>query len=252
MRSIRSSPRSTAELKPRFARGAAQRAPSAARSPAHRAPSIPRPPAHLAPSNPASPASAAPRPAYPTRGPTGRRPDGPRLSRSVMPAPTAAPIKAAVRRSYCCSRSSSTSISGSDAGARFLPAVGSAFVVVPIEQILLVKCLVYSRLHSANGRRSRHERRLRFFLHHVKERVELLHAILRSRKRILQSLVHGGNRLTHLLHIDANGRRDVVDVVRDCACVPHQRIDVAVDLVEHVAHFLVALSEIPRCGNERD
>src|ERR1700694_1395592 len=237
MRSIRSSPRSTALLKPRFARGPAQRAPSAARSPAHRAPSIPRPPAHFAPWNPARPASAAPRPAYRTRGPTGRLPDGPRLSRSVMPAPTAAPMRAAVRRSYCCSRSSSPSISGSDARARLLPVVGSGFVVVPIEQILLVKCLIDSRLHSANGRRSRHERRLRFFLHNVKQRIELLDAILCSRKRILQSMVHSGNGLTHLLDIDANRGRDVVNVVGDCAGVSHQRIDVAVNLVEHVADF---------------
>src|ERR1700736_3523306 len=144
------------------------------------------------------------------RGPTGRLPDGPRRSKSVIPAPTAAPMRAAVRRSYCCSRSSSSSISGSDARARFLPAVGSAFVVVPIEQILLVKCLIDSRLHSANGRRSRDERRFRFFLHHIEERIELLYAILCSRKRILQALVHRGNRLTHLLHVDTNRSRDVI------------------------------------------
>src|SRR3979411_2015062 len=107
-------------------------------------------------------------------------------------------MRAAVSRSYCCSRSSSTSISGSDARARFLPAVGSAFVVVPIEQILLVKCLIDPYLHSANGRRRRNERRFRLFLHHIEERIELFHAILCSFQRILQSLIHSGNRLTHL------------------------------------------------------
>src|SRR5688500_7526595 len=207
IRSIRASPRSTAVLKPRFARGAAHRAPSAARPPAQRAPSSPRPPAHFAPSSPASPARAAPRPAYLTRGPTGRRPEGPFRSNSVIPAPTAAPINAAVSRSYCCSRSSSRSVSGSDARARFLPAVGSAFVVVPIAPILLVKCLIDSRPHATNRRRGRHECRFCLFLHHVEQRIQLFDPVLRCGGRLLQPLIHGGDRLAHLLYVHPDRRQ---------------------------------------------
>src|SRR5437763_6042616 len=213
IRSTTSLPRSTAVRKPRLARGAAQRAPSIARSPAHRALSSPRPPAHFAPSRPARPASAAPLPAYRMNGPTGRRPDGPRRSSRVIPAPTAAPIRAAVNRSYCCSRSSSPSISGSDARARFLPTVGSGFVVVPIGPILLVKCLIDPCLHTANGGGGRHECGLRFLLHHFQQRVQLVDPLFCCTYHLLLSLVHRGYRLTHLLNVDANRGRDIVDVI---------------------------------------
>src|SRR3954462_14513000 len=251
IRSTSSPPRSIAVLNPRLARGAAQRAPSMARSPAQRAPWSPRSPAHLAPPRPAIPASAAPRPAYRTNGPTGRRPDGPRLSRRVTPAPTAAPINAAVSRSYCCSRSSSSSISGSDSRARFLPTVGSAFVVVPIDPLLLVKCLIDSRPHAANRRCRRHERRLRFLLHHLEQRVQLLDSVFSRRCGLLKSLIHRRDCLTDLLNVDTDCCRDVDHVVGNRARVPHERIDVAVNLVQHVADLLVAFPEIPRRRNER-
>src|SRR4029077_2120223 len=207
IRSTSSPPASTAVLNPRLARGAAQRAPSTARSPAHLAPSSPRLPAHFAPSIPANPASAAPRPAYRTSGPTGRRPEGPRRRRSVIPAPTAAPIIAAVSRSYCCSRSSSSSVSGPDSRARFLPTVGSVFVVVPIVPVLLVKCLIDSRLHAANGRRSCHEGRLGLLLYDFQQRIQLIDPFFRRGRRLLQSLIHRGDRLAHLLYVHANGGR---------------------------------------------
>src|SRR4051812_29801024 len=123
-------------------------------------------------------------------GPTGRRPEGPRRSNRVSPAPTAAPINAAVSRSYCCSRSSSSSISGSDARARFLPTVGSAFVVVPIDPVLLVKCLIDSRPHTSNRRCSGHERRLCFLLHHFEQRIQLPDPVFRRGSRLLKPLVH--------------------------------------------------------------
>src|SRR3954466_9994209 len=170
---------------------------------------------------------------------------------SVMPAPTAAPISAAVSRSYCCSRSSSSSISGSDAWPRFLPAVGSAFVDVPIAPVLLVKCL-NSCLYSTNRGGSNYKCRFRFFLHDVEQRVQLVDACLRRSHRLLQPLIHSSDRLTHLLHVNAHRSRDVVDVVGDRAGVTHQRIDIAVHFVEHVAHFLVALSEIPGRRNQCD
>src|SRR2546423_6148774 len=78
-------------------------------------------------------------------------------------------MSAAVRRSYCCSRSSSNSVSGSDARARFLPTVGSAFVVVPICPILLVKCLVYSFLDAANRRGGRNKCPLGFLLYQLEQ-----------------------------------------------------------------------------------
>src|SRR6266513_4365538 len=143
------------------------------------------------------------------RGPTGRRPDGPRLRSSVTPAPTAAPMIAAVNRSYCCSRSSSSSISGADARARFLPIVGSAFVVVPIAPILLVKCLIDSRFHAANRRRRRYESRLRLFLHHIEQRIQLVHSVFGGRSSLLQPLIHRCYRLADLLNVDADRRRDV-------------------------------------------
>src|ERR1700686_4486360 len=250
IRSTSSSPRSTAVRNPRLARGPAHRAPSIARSPAHLAPSSPRLPAHFAPSIPAKPARAAPRPAYRTSGPTGRRPEGPRRSRSVIPAPTAAPIIAAVSRSYCCSRSSSSS-SGPDSRARFLPTVGSVFVVVPIVPVLLVKCLIDSRLHAANRRRGRHERRFRLLLHDLQQRIQLVDPVFRRTRRLLQSLIYSGHGLAHLLYVYADRGRDVIDVVRNCAGVPHQRVDVPVDLVQHIADFLVALSEIPGRRHQR-
>src|SRR5689334_23728966 len=151
-------------------------------------------------------------------GPTGRRPDGPRRISSVIPAPTAAPISAAVSRSYCCSRSSSSSISGSDARPRLLPVVGSAFVDVPIAPVLLVKCL-NACLYSTNGGGRNYERRFRFFLHHVEQCVQLVDARFRRAHRLLQPLIHSRYRLTHLLHVDTHRSRDVVDVVGDRAGV---------------------------------
>src|SRR5947209_16873877 len=108
---------------------------------------------------------------------------------SVMPAPTAAPISAAVSRSYCCSRSSSSSISGSDARPRLLPVVGSAFVEVPIAPVLLVKCL-NARLHSTKRGGRYHECRFCFFLHHIEQRVELVDTHLGGAHRLLQPLIH--------------------------------------------------------------
>src|SRR3954469_25559129 len=123
-------------------------------------------------------------------GPTGRRPEGPRRSKRGSPAPTAAPMSAAVSRSYCCSRSSSSSISGSDSRARFLPTVGSAFVVVPIHPLLLRKCLIDSRPHVPSLRCRRRERRLRFFLHNLEQRVQLLDSVFSGRGGLLETLIH--------------------------------------------------------------
>src|SRR6202521_6114392 len=158
---------------------------------------------------------------------------------------------AAVSRSYCCSRSSSCSISGSDARARFLPTVGSVFVVVPIVPVLLVKCLIDSRLHAANRRRSRHERRFRLLLNDLQQRIQLIDPVFRRTRGLLQALIYGGHRLTHLLYVYADRSRDVIRGVSNRARVPHQRVDVPVDLVQHVADFLVALAEIPGSGHER-
>src|SRR5450759_3782768 len=158
---------------------------------------------------------------------------------------------AAVSRSYCCSRSSSSSISGPDARARFLPTVGSVFVVVPIVPVLLVKCLIDSRLHAADGRRSRYEGGFRLLLHDFQQRIELIDPVLRRARGLLQSLIYSRHSLTHLLYVYAERGRDVVDVVRDRARVPHQRVDIPVDLVQHVADFLVALPEIPGGGHQR-
>src|SRR6266550_2647695 len=158
---------------------------------------------------------------------------------------------AAVRRSYCCSRSSSSSISGSDARARFLPTVGSVFVVVPIAPVLLVKCLIDSRLHASDRRRSRHERRLRLFLNDLQQRIQLIDPVFRRTRGLLQTLIHGRHRLAHLLYVYADSGRDIIDVVGNRTRVPHQWIDVPVNLVQHVADFLVALSEIPRRRHER-
>src|SRR5690349_10598703 len=182
-------------------------------------------------------------------GPTGRRPDGPRLNSSVIPAPTAAPISAAVNRSYCCSRSSSSSISGSDARPRLLPVVGSAFVEVPIGPILLVKCL-NSRLYSTNCGSRCYKGRFRFFLYDIEQCIELDDASLSGLHCLLQTLIDCGNCLTDLLNVDPDRRRDVINVVSDRTGVAHQRIDVAVNLVQHVADFLIALSKVPRCRND--
>src|SRR2546423_9486029 len=178
-------------------------------------------------------------------GPTGRRPDGPRLRSSVIPAPTAAPISAAVNRSYCCSRSSSCSVSGSDARPRLLPVVGSALVEVPIVPVLLVKCL-NSRLHSTNRGGGCNERRFCFLLHDIKQRVHLVDPALHRLHRLLQTLIYGGNCLTDLLHVDANRGRDVIDIFGNRAGVTHQRIDFAINFFEHVTDFLLTLSEVPR------
>src|SRR2546429_3364768 len=179
------------------------------------------------------------------RGPTGRPPDGPRRRSNVIPAPTAAPIRAAVSRSYCCSRSSSSSMSGSDARARFLPTVGSGFVVVPIAPLLLVKCLINSGSHSANRRRSSYESRFRFLLHDFENCIELVDPVFRRTDRLLQPLIHRRHCLTHLLDVDSDRSGDVVHVVRDRTRVSHQRVDIAVNLVQHVADLLVTLSKIP-------
>src|SRR4051812_4955594 len=98
-------------------------------------------------------------------------------------------MSAAVSRSYCCSRSSSSSISGSDPRARFLPTVGSAFVVVPIVPVLLVKCLIDSCPHAADGRSCRHEGGLRLLLNHFQQRVELFDAVFSCRGGLLQTLI---------------------------------------------------------------
>src|SRR5688500_3690898 len=124
-------------------------------------------------------------------------------------------MRAAVSRSNCCSRASSSSISGSDPRARLLPLVGSVFVVVPIDQLLLVKCSIDSRLNAANGGGSRNERGLRLLLNHIQQRVQLIDPVFRRSDRLLEALVERGDRLAHLLYIDTNGRRDIVDVVRD-------------------------------------
>src|SRR5207237_5397115 len=52
-------------------------------------------------------------------------------------------------------------------------------------------------------------------------------------------------------YVAANCARDVVDVVRDRARMSHERIDVAVNLVENVAYLLVAFPKIPRRRNQR-
>ena len=104
---------------------------------------------------------------------------------------------------------------------------------------------------SAQRRSRAHERAFRFFLYDGKQCVKLLHAILCCSDRLDELLVGHRDRLAYLLHVDANRSRDVVHVVRDRARVTHQRIDVAVDAVHHVAHLRVALSEIPRCRNEK-
>ena len=64
-------------------------------------------------------------------------------------------------------------------------------------------------------------------------------------------MIRHRDRLTDLLDVHSHGSRDVVHVIRDRARVPHQRIDVSVNAIEHVAHFGVALSEIPCCGHQR-
>jgi len=107
-------------------------------------------------------------------------------------------------------------------------------------------------LYAANRRRGRHESRFGLLLHHVEQGVQLIDSIFGRADRLLQPLIHGGDGLAHLLNIHPDRRRDVVYIVRDRAGVPHQRIDVAVDLVQHVADFLVALSEVPCGGDERD
>ena len=54
-------------------------------------------------------------------------------------------------------------------------------------------------------------------------------------------------RLSDRLHVRANRRRDVVDVVGDRSRVLHHRIDVSVDVIEHVARTSRSrLPEIPR------
>src|SRR3712207_8204340 len=52
------------------------------------------------------------------------------------------------------------------------------------------------------------------------------------RSRLLQTLVRGRDRLVDLLDVHADRRRHVVHVVGDGARVPHDRVDVAVDLVQ--------------------
>ena len=109
-----------------------------------------------------------------------------------------------------------------------------------------------SRPNSANSGRGGDERRLSFFLNHCKKRVQLLDPVLRQLDRRHQPLIGRRYSLTDLLYVDAHRRRDVVHVVGNCAGVPHDWIDVAIDAVQHVADLSVTLPEVPRRRHERD
>lgn len=109
-----------------------------------------------------------------------------------------------------------------------------------------------SRAHSSNCRGRGHEHAFRFFLHNSEKRVELLDSVFRCLDRRDELLIRHRDGLAHLLNIHANRCRDVIRVVRNRARVPHDRVDVTVNAVEHVADLGIALPEIPRCRDERD
>ena len=109
-----------------------------------------------------------------------------------------------------------------------------------------------SRANSTHRGRRRYERGLSLFLYNCQQCVEILDPILGQLDRRHQPLVRRRYSLTHLLHVDAYRRRDVVHVVGDRARMPHDRIDVAVNPVHHVADLRVALSEVPRRRHESD
>src|SRR5688500_19817366 len=96
-----------------------------------------------------------------------------------MTAPAAAPRRAAVSRSNCCSRSSSGFVSRTDARARLLP-LGLSLNVSAIQVILPFECFMNSSAHTAQRGGGGDERSFRFLLNDGKERVKLLHPILRS------------------------------------------------------------------------
>jgi hypothetical protein len=75
--------------------------------------------------------------------------------------------------------------------------------------------------HTAHHCRGRDEGVLRFLLHDLEQRIELVHPLLGEIHRLTQPLVRGVDRLVHPLHVDSHRRRDVVDVVGDRAGVSH-------------------------------
>lgn len=109
-----------------------------------------------------------------------------------------------------------------------------------------------SSAYSTNCRRRGDERGLGLFLHDGQESVEILDSFFGQVNRRHNSLIRGCNSLTQLLHVNANRRRDVVHVVCDRARVPHDRIDVTINAIHHVADLPVALPEIPRRRHKRD
>lgn len=106
--------------------------------------------------------------------------------------------------------------------------------------------------HPTQGGGGGHEHPFGLFLYDCHEGVHFLDPLFSQLERSGELLICRGDCLADLLHVNTNRCRDVVHVVGDRARVPHYRIDVTINPVEHVAHLRVALSKIPGGRNERD
>ena len=106
--------------------------------------------------------------------------------------------------------------------------------------------------NAAHRGRRRHERVLRLFLYEPQHGSELVQPPLGRIHHIANALVRDEQRLPERLHVRANRRRYVVDVVRNVRGVFRDRVDAALDVIQHRLELGGGLSEFHDRRNEDD